>query len=62
MRTVLHRSILQQPVNDVIAMVEENSAASQNGMSQMKKVKEEQSMQKLSDSDKLKQATCPIHW
>ena len=58
--------ILQQPVNDVIAMVEKkemardaHSAASQNGMSQMKKKKKEQSKQKLSDSDKLKQAPCP---
>ena len=53
--------ILQQPVNDIIAMVKKkemardaHSAASQIGMPQMKKNKKEQSKQKLSDSDKLK--------
>ena len=58
--------ILQQPVNDIIAMVKKKEmardahlAASQNGMSQMKKKKKEQSKQKLFDSDKLKQAPCP---
>ena len=58
--------ILQQPVNDVIAMVEKkemardaHSAASQSAMSSMKKQKKKNEKQKLTDTDKSKQATCP---
>ena len=58
--------ILQQPVNDVIAMVEKkemardaHSAASQSAMSSMKKQKKKSEKQKLTDADKAKQATCP---